>query len=186
MKVVAPSMINWAVVGLKLTMPLTSTTVVYRADHQALSTARFCRTGQLAAADACSSCSSCLSGTAPDVWGTKSTAERACLWHAKDSSGRASQWEVYTCKVVSVETCCYRTTKVSVWLSYLHRQFSTLCWEVVDERLCKTFRSCTDMFGWRRGIVVSRVHRMNKVNACRARLVPGWVTVFGRVYHLGM
>ena len=37
-----------------------------------------------------------------------------------------------------------------------------------------------------RGIVVSGVHRMNEVNACRARLVPGWVTVFGQVYHLGM
>jgi len=28
--------------------------------------------------------------------------------------------------------------------------------------------------------------RMNEVNARRARLVPGWVTVFGQVYHLGM
>jgi len=27
---------------------------------------------------------------------------------------------------------------------------------------------------------------MNEVNARRARLVLGWVTVFGRVYHLGM
>jgi len=27
---------------------------------------------------------------------------------------------------------------------------------------------------------------MIEVNARRARLVPGWVTVFGRVYHLGM
>jgi len=40
--------------------------------------------------------------------------------------------------------------------------------------------------GWRRGIVVSGVRRMNEVNARRARLVPGWVTVYGRVYHLGM
>jgi len=40
--------------------------------------------------------------------------------------------------------------------------------------------------GWRRGVVVSGVRRMNKVNARRARLLPGWVTVFGRVYHLGM
>jgi len=36
------------------------------------------------------------------------------------------------------------------------------------------------------GVVVSGVRRMNEVNARRARLVPGWVTVFGRVYHLGM
>jgi len=39
---------------------------------------------------------------------------------------------------------------------------------------------------WRRGVVVSGVRRINEVNARRARLVPGWVTVFGRVYHLGM
>jgi len=38
----------------------------------------------------------------------------------------------------------------------------------------------------RRGVVVRGVRRMNEVNARRARLVPGWVTVFGRVYHLGM
>jgi len=38
----------------------------------------------------------------------------------------------------------------------------------------------------RRGVVVSGVRRMNEVNARRARFVPGWVTVFGRVYHLGM
>jgi len=42
--------------------------------------------------------------------------------------------------------------------------------------------------GWRRGVVVSGVRRMNEVNARRARLVPGWVTVtvLGRVYYLGM
>jgi len=34
--------------------------------------------------------------------------------------------------------------------------------------------------------VVSGVRRMNQVNARRARLVLGWVIVFGRVYHLGM
>ena len=39
------------------------------------------------------------------------------------------------------------------------------------------------IYCWRRGVVVSGVRRMNEVNARRARLVPGWVTVFGRVYH---
>jgi len=38
-----------------------------------------------------------------------------------------------------------------------------------------------ETIGWRRGVVVSGVHRMNEVNARRARLVHGWVTVFGRV-----
>jgi len=36
------------------------------------------------------------------------------------------------------------------------------------------------------GVVVSGVRRMNEVNARRARLAPGWATVFGLVYHLGM
>jgi len=40
--------------------------------------------------------------------------------------------------------------------------------------------------GGRRGVVVSGVRRMNEVTPRRARLVPGWVTVFGRVYYLGM
>jgi len=40
--------------------------------------------------------------------------------------------------------------------------------------------------GWRSGVVVSGVRRMNEVNARRARLVPGRVTVCGRVYHFGM
>jgi len=43
--------------------------------------------------------------------------------------------------------------------------------------------------GWVGGVaVVSRVRRMNEVNLRRARLVGllDWVTVFGRVYHLGM
>jgi len=35
--------------------------------------------------------------------------------------------------------------------------------------------------GWWRGAVVSGVRRMNEVNPRRARLVPGWVTVFGRL-----
>ena len=40
--------------------------------------------------------------------------------------------------------------------------------------------------GRRRGVVVSGVRRTNEVNARRARLAPGRVTVFGRVYRLGM
>ena len=51
---------------------------------------------------------------------------------------------------------------------------------------CATIDCNYRYYYWRRGVVVSGVRRMNEVNACRARLVPGWVTVFGRVYHLGM
>jgi len=34
-----------------------------------------------------------------------------------------------------------------------------------------------------RGVVASVVRRMNEATLRRARLVLGWVTVFGRVYH---
>jgi len=48
--------------------------------------------------------------------------------------------------------------------------------------------TCTShsVLSWRRGVVVSGVRRLNEVNARRARLVPGWVTVFGRICHFGM
>jgi len=36
---------------------------------------------------------------------------------------------------------------------------------------------------WRSGY---RSSSMNEVNARRARLQLGWVTIFGRVYHLGL
>jgi len=42
------------------------------------------------------------------------------------------------------------------------------------------------LLSWRRGGVVSSVRRMNQVNPRRARLVLGWVTIFWRVFHLGM
>jgi len=35
-------------------------------------------------------------------------------------------------------------------------------------------------------MLVDRCHYCIEVNARRARLVLGWVTVFGRVFHLGM
>ena len=39
---------------------------------------------------------------------------------------------------------------------------------------------------WRLGVVASVVRRMNEVTVHWARLVLGWVTVFGRVYHHGV
>ena len=39
---------------------------------------------------------------------------------------------------------------------------------------------------WRRGVVVSGVRRMNEVNARRARLVPGWVTVNSALHPSGV
>ena len=43
------------------------------------------------------------------------------------------------------------------------------------------------LHGWRRGVwLVGVVCRTNEVNPRRARLVLGWVIVFGRVYRLGV
>ena len=44
------------------------------------------------------------------------------------------------------------------------------------------------LFGvcWRLGVVASVVRRMNEVTVHWARLVLGWVTVFGRVYYHGV
>jgi len=39
---------------------------------------------------------------------------------------------------------------------------------------------------WRLGVVASVVRRMNEVTVHWARLVLGWVTVVGRVYHHGV
>ena len=63
-------------------------------------------------------------------------------------------------------------------------------WQAVVTSLLAWSRPVEDVISvpnfWRRGVVVSGVRRMYEVNARRARLVPGWETVFGRVYHLGM
>ena len=57
---------------------------------------------------------------------------------------------------------------------------------VVDDRLYvlqSIYGLCGVSRGWRRGVVASVVRRMNEVTVHWARLVLGWVTVFGRVYH---
>jgi len=46
--------------------------------------------------------------------------------------------------------------------------------------------NCFYSRGWRRGVVASVVRRMNEVTVHWARLVLGWVTVFGWVYHHGV
>ena len=75
-----------------------------------------------------------------------------------------------------VAICCLlRSTKVDMLWEINRRG------ESINDR--GQFITLSVNFGWRRGLVVSGVRRMNKVNARRVRLVPGWVTVFGRVYH---
>jgi len=43
-----------------------------------------------------------------------------------------------------------------------------------------------EVYSWRRGVVASVVRRINEVTVHWARLVLGWVTVSGRVYHHGV
>jgi len=85
---------------------------------------------------------------------------------------------------ICLSVCHYR----SLWsrrcrTAWLHSVCLSVC-------LCTqtdTPRGSTKLLcHWRRGVVVSGVRRMNEVNTRRARLLPVWVTVFGRVYHLGM
>ena len=57
----------------------------------------------------------------------------------------------------------------------------------LQRRISGAFRNITLRYnGWRRGVVASVVRRMNEVTVHWARLVLGWVTVFGRVYYHGM
>ena len=57
--------------------------------------------------------------------------------------------------------CCYKDTKLQCD-HFLKRHKAVVC-------------NC----GWRRGVVVSGIRRINEVNARRARLIPGWVICFG-------
>jgi len=49
-----------------------------------------------------------------------------------------------------------------------------------------TITTTTTTTSWRLGVVANVVRRMNEVTVHWARLVLGWVTVFGRVYHHGV
>jgi len=61
----------------------------------------------------------------------------------------------------------------------------SLATHAADAVAAHQYHEC-DNYGWRLGVVASVVRRMNEVTIHRARLVLGWVTVFGRVYHHGM
>ena len=75
-------------------------------------------------------------------------------------------------------------------INWYRSKDSNVLWrELTGLSTCRLSGIVSDMdltYGWQRGVVVSGVRLMNEVNARWARLVPGWVTVFGRVYHLGM
>jgi len=49
------------------------------------------------------------------------------------------------------------------------------------EIVLRTYLLRTYLLTWRHGVVVTVVRRMNEVTLHRARLVMGWVTVFGYV-----
>jgi len=92
---------------------------------------------------------------------------------------------------LSVRLSVERLHLLTVDLSYHH--LASLCAAPVSARQSASHHSIPwnlghspppppTYLGWRRGVVVSGVCRMNEVNARRARLVLGWVTwvtVFG-------
>jgi len=53
----------------------------------------------------------------------------------------------------------------------------------INSYLHNTMPAQRRRWGWRRGVAVSGVCRMNEVNPRWARLVLGWVAVFGPVYY---
>ena len=87
---------------------------------------------------------------------------------------------------LSVRLSVERLHLLTVDLSYHH--LASLCAAPVSARQSASHHSIPwnpghspppTYLGWRRGVVVSGVCRMNEVNARRARLVLGRVTVFG-------
>jgi len=79
-----------------------------------------------------------------------------------------------------------------IWSQYIHAvPACAFCWELSSEIVgcCWQYTLSWHLVshtGLWCSVVVSGVCRMNEVNAHRARLVPGWVTIFGWVYNLGM
>jgi len=61
---------------------------------------------------------------------------------------------------------------------FLNKKY-TFC----DKSLSLQYSICKRLVVWHRGSVI---RRMNEVTLRWARLVLGWVTVFGQVYYLGM
>ena len=98
------------------------------------------------------------------------------------------------CVVTGLWSSCCPTAYLPVCVSLQVSLESLVSHCLAPERLSVCLCTQTDtprgstklLCHWRRGVVVSGVRRMNEVNTRRARLLPGWVTVFGRVYHLGM
>jgi len=66
----------------------------------------------------------------------------------------------------------------SVTTLSIHTSKFTLDARSVVSSICR-------LLGWWHGVTVSNVGRINEVNQRRARLVLGWVTIFGWVNGLG-
>jgi len=87
---------------------------------------------------------------------------------------------------------CRRTNSVKALKAV---KISAIC--ITTSHICMYFAlslcdSCTVLKAWCGHVLKaawrtgSAVHRMNEVALRWARLALGWVTIFGRVYHLGM
>jgi len=106
----------------------------------------------------------------------------ACLWHCCVDCMSAGWRLTWTMRRVS------STTGGRVIWSSFSNVFT--CCSSLSDMIRSSYHALYICYvktaGWRHGVVVSGVRSMNEVNPRRARLVLGWVTVFGWVYHLGM
>jgi len=104
----------------------------------------------------------------------------ACLWHCWVDCMSAGWRLTWTMRRVS------STTGGRVIWSSFSNVFT--CCSSLSDMIRSSYHALYICYvktaGWRHGVVVSGVRRMNEVNPRRARLVLGWVTVFGRIYHL--
>ena len=116
----------------------------------------------------------CAGAGTPSYHVTRSRDHQLATW---SSRRRQSGWTTASARMRIISQLCSSSSSGSVWTTTDHSAFTVSC--------SPNTPSCSQP-SWRRGVVVSGVRRMNLVNARRARLVPGWVTVCARVYHLGM
>ena len=73
---------------------------------------------------------------------------------------------------------------MSSMISSHHNFLAQIC-DYIKNCVHKTFSVAIPSMWWH-GVVVNALVVINEVTLCRARLILGWVTVCGWVYHLSM
>ena len=96
--------------------------------------------------------------------------------------------KIYRVIQINIESFSLRKFPYDQWLTN-KAYLSAIAVTNFSEILPTTWRqklSGTDMEQNKITLCIAALVAWTKLYPRRARLVPGWVTVFGRVYHLGM